>query len=266
MAAAYSATGRAWQGGPGRIYDRLAEVLVAHSPVSLGGATVVDVGAGTGAAGRAARAAGAARVVAVDAAIGMLTHAPARAQARESAASNPAVVGDVLALPFATSAVDVAVAAFVVNHLSNPAAGLAEMSRVARPGGAVLASVYAGDDSHPVKAAVEAAFEAGGWKADPWYNDLRDGVLPLLGTIGACEAAMRAAGLAPAVEKVQVPFPQLDADAMVRWRIGLAQHAPFFDSLDPAARQRIVDDAVDRLGGRPEPLVRSILVMTAIRT
>src|SRR5262249_46911388 len=144
LAAAYSATGEAWQGGPVRIYDRLAEVLVAASPVSLAGDAVLDVGAGTGAAGRAAPAAGAARVVAGDASVGMLAHNPA---------PPAAVAGDIVALPVATAAFGATIAAFVINHLADPAAGLAEMRRVTRPGGAVLATVYASDDRHPVKAA-----------------------------------------------------------------------------------------------------------------
>ena len=73
-AAAYSATGSAWEHGPARIYNRLAEIVVAALPVSIDGASTLDLGAGTGAATRALLAAGAGRVVAVDAATGMLSH------------------------------------------------------------------------------------------------------------------------------------------------------------------------------------------------
>jgi ubiquinone/menaquinone biosynthesis C-methylase UbiE len=257
VAAAYSATAQAWEAGPARIYDRLAEVLVSCAPVPISGGTVLDVGAGTGAAGRAALAAGAARVVAVDAALGMLTHG--------RVASNPAVVGDALALPFATCAFDTSVAAFVVNHLTDPVGGLVEMRRVTRRGGTVLAAVYAADDSHPVKIAVEAAFAARGWTPDRWYTQLREDVLPRLSTVDGCAAVMRSAHLEPHVENVRVPFPELDAYALVGWRTGLAQHAPFFEGQSSPVRQAILDDAVARLGDHPEPLVRSILVMAAIR-
>ena len=72
LADAYSRTGAAWEHGPGRIYRRLSDVLVARVPGGVAGRDVLDLGAGTGAAGRAALAAGAARVVEVDFAIGLL--------------------------------------------------------------------------------------------------------------------------------------------------------------------------------------------------
>ncbi len=140
---AYTATGERWQTGPGRIYDRMAEVLVAHVPRPLDGAVVVDVGAGTGAASRAATAAGAAVVIAVDAAYGML--------AAGSRRRPPAVVGDATHLPVRTASADVVLAAFSFNHLADPAAGFAEAARVARPGGAIAVSTYAADDDHPVE-------------------------------------------------------------------------------------------------------------------
>ena len=255
LAEAYSSTAEAWQVGPARIYDRLADVLVAHSPAPLAGGTVVDVGAGTGAAGRAARRAGAARVVAVDVAFGMLAHDPE---------APTAAVGDALALPFRTATFDASVAAFVLNHLTEPVAGLAEMRRVTRPGGAVLAAAFSADDSHPVKAAVEAALETSGWTPAPWFSALRDAALPVLATVDGCAGAMRAAGVDPQVTKVRVPFPELDAYALVEWRLGLAQHAPFFAALPPERQQAVVEDAVARLGDRPEPLVRSVLVMAAL--
>ncbi|MBA2281465.1 MAG: hypothetical protein H0W25_09565, partial [Acidimicrobiia bacterium] len=42
VAAAYRATGAAWQAGPGPVYDRLAEVLVARCPGGVAGRDVLD--------------------------------------------------------------------------------------------------------------------------------------------------------------------------------------------------------------------------------
>ena len=81
--------------------------------------------------------------VAVDAAYGMLAADRARRPA--------AVVGDACALPLRNRAVDAVVAAFSLNHLDDPVAGLREAARVTLPGGALLASAYAEDDTHPGK-------------------------------------------------------------------------------------------------------------------
>ena len=194
---AYSATGSAWQRGPGRIYDRLAEIVVAALPVSAAGGSALDLGAGTGAASRALLAAGAARVVAVDAAMGMLAH--------DAGGRPPAVAGDALALPFAAGAFDVTVAAFSLNHLADPAAGLREAARVTRPGGGLAASAYAEDDDHPVKQAVQAALAARGWEPEPWYRALQTDAAPKLATVAAAHGRQRKRpGLDAEVDLVRV--------------------------------------------------------------
>jgi SAM-dependent methyltransferase len=246
-----------WQRGPGRLYDRLAEVVISRSPVPVGGLHVLDVGAGTGAVTRAALAAGAARVTAVDAAIGMLAQGAARRP--------PGAVADLCAAPFAGATFDAAVAAFSLNHLTDPAAGLREMTRVTRPGGMLLAAAYAADDTHPVKAAVESALVAHGWAPEPWHAAVRAEAIPRLATLDGCVAAIGAADLAGDVEPVRVPFPDLGVDDLVAWRLGMAQHAPFVASLTPRERRSVVDDAVARLGATVPPLVRSILVLRAVR-
>lgn len=256
VAAAYSATAEAWHRGPDRIYDRLARVLVAASPVSLEGARVLDVGAGTGAVSRAVLAAGAGAAVASDAAFGMLAH---RAGERP-----PAVVGDLLALPFADAAFDAAVAGFSLNHLTDPAAGLREMARVTRRGGALLAASYAADDTHPVKSAVEAALTARGWEPEPWFLTLRTSTTAALATVEHATAAALGAGLDASVEVVRVPFPDLGPHDLVDCRLGLAQHAPFVARLSPTERDALAAESVRRLGDRPPPLVRSVVVMRAI--
>jgi hypothetical protein len=58
--AAYDAAAGEWAGGGlEQMYARLAGALVAAAPVPPAGRSVLDLGAGTGAAGRAALAAGA---------------------------------------------------------------------------------------------------------------------------------------------------------------------------------------------------------------
>ena len=256
VAAAYSATGGAWQAGPGRIYDRLAEVVVAGAPVPLAGCRVLDVGAGTGAASRAALAAGAASVVAVDAAVGMLAHA---ADQRP-----PATVGDARLLPFRSASFGAAVAAFSLNHISDPAAGLREMARVTRSGGALVAAAYGADDSHPVKAAVEHALLDRGWAVEPWYRAVREQAVPRLATVAGFAAAAEAAGIDGEVEALRIALPELHARDLVAWRLGMAQHAPFVSRLAPAEAAAVAEEALARLGPEPPVLVRSIVVLRAV--
>jgi SAM-dependent methyltransferase len=253
VGAAYSAGASAWADGPARVYGLLAERLVAFSPEPWAGRAALDLGTGTGLGARAARAAGA-RVVAVDVAIGMLR--PQRAD------RPPASVGDALALPFRSSAFDVVLAPFSLNHLDDPAAGVREAARVGR---LLVASTYAADDDHPVKAAVERALAAEGWEAPGWYRDLK-AAMAAWGTVDGVAAVMARGGLRSlAVERREVAFADLGPADMVAWRLGLAHCAGFVARLDPAARRRVVDRALALLGPDPDPVVRRVVFGAAAR-
>lgn len=253
VATAYNSSGAAWQRGPARIYDRLADMLADSCPVPLAGVYVLDLGAGTGAAARAAERRGA-HVVSVDIAMGMLNaDAPTRP---------PAVVGDALALPFASGSFDAVIAAFSLNHLTAPAIGLREATRVLRAGGGLVVGASATDDGHPVREVTDSAAAARGWVPPPWYVALQADALPLLATVERAEAAARAAGLADVVvTKKRVSFPELAVADLVAWRMGMAQLAPFVSTLAPAASDALAADAAARLGDAP-PLVRSVIVIS----
>ena len=258
-AAAYSATGGAWQHGPGPIYDRMAEVVVSRSPIAVNGGRALDLGAGTGAASRALQAVGAGSVVGLDAAWGML--------AWDAAGRPPAVVGDALALPFLDGAFDLVVAAFSITHVHDPVTALGEAARVTRRGGGVVVSAYAADDTHPVRTAVEAALAARGWSPEPWYQAVREHAAPKLATVDAGRAVAAAAGLEADVEQLRVPLPELGAADLVAWRLGLAQHAPFVAALrSDAERTALASEAIARLGADWPPLERSIIVVRTVRT
>jgi SAM-dependent methyltransferase len=255
LASAYGRAAGAWADGPSRIYDVLADELVARSPVPLGGRLVIDVGAGRGAASRAVARAGG-RAVALDLAEGMLAATPVGER-------TPSAVADALALPVATGSVGAVVAAFSLNHLPDPAAGLAEAARATAPGGVVLASAYAAEDDHPVKAAVDAAVRAAGWEPDPWVGQVRDDAARLA-TVDRARTVARAAGLRRAeVEEVAHPFPDLTPLELIEWRMGMAQVAPFLSGLDDDARAAVATDALARLGD-PPTLVRRMVALTAV--
>ncbi len=256
LRAAYSATGADWQSGPTRIYDRLAEVLVERAPVPVAGAAVVDVGAGTGAAGRAARRAGARFVIAADLALGMLVADPER---------SASVVTDARALAARDAAVDLAIAAFSLNHVDDPASGLREVRRVVRPGGGIVVGAYAADDTHPVKEVVEVVLRRFGWEEPPWIRWMRADAVPRLADVAAATAVAEEAGLEGAlVEHLHVPFPALGPGDLVAWRLGMAQHAPFVAALGGEQRADLLAEAAEALGASPPVLVRSLIVLTAV--
>ncbi|HLN77846.1 MAG TPA: methyltransferase domain-containing protein [Nocardioidaceae bacterium] len=99
----------------------------------------LDVGCGTGALTEAVLAeADPAQVVGVDPSAGFL----ATAQDRTSDARAIFSVGDARALPSADRLFDVVVSGLVLNFVPDPAAAVAEQTRVAKPGGVVAAYVW----------------------------------------------------------------------------------------------------------------------------
>lgn len=252
LRAGYEAAAGDWATGPGRMYTRLAEVLVAAAPVPLAGRRVLDLGAGTGAAGRAALAAGARQVVAADLAVGMLRAA--------GAALHP-VAANAVALPFRAGSFDLVVAAFCLNHLPAPAAGLAEVRRV---GAALAASTFAPGWTHPAKDAVDAALRPLGYREPAWHT----GVNPFPERLAEQVAA---AGFGQVrVRTVTVPTGLVTPAELAAWRLGLAQFAPFLRALDAPARaaarrtaERAVERAVEQTGTAAEPLTVSMALVTA---
>jgi SAM-dependent methyltransferase len=88
------------------------------------------------------------------------------ARARHSAGIAQFGQGDAMALPFADDSFDAAAMALVIFFVPEPAAGVAEMARVVRPGG--LVASYAWD------------IEAGGFPIEPVLATLRDLGLPVI--------------------------------------------------------------------------------------
>ncbi|MFB9238737.1 class I SAM-dependent methyltransferase [Plantactinospora siamensis] len=99
------------------------------------GTRVLDVGTGPGTVAALALERGA-RVTAVDAEPSMVELAAARVPGAEVRA---AILPD---LPFPAGAFDAVIANFLINHVGRPAAGVAELARVTRPGGRVALSVW----------------------------------------------------------------------------------------------------------------------------
>ena len=279
LRAGYEAAAPAWADGPGPLYAPLARVLVEAAPVPLAGAVVLDLGAGTGAAGWAALAAGARQVVAADLSLGMLRHArdlgapapsapaPGSPAPGSSAAWDP-VAADAVALPFRDHSFDLVLAAFCLNHLDSLAAGLAEARRV---GAAIAASTFAPGWDHPAKGAVDEVLGSFGYQPPAWYACLSPGSRAGDPEMLAEHAA--AAGFTDVrVRTTAVRTGLVTPAELASWRLGLAQVAPFLRSLDPADRtavRRAAEHAVAEAVGRGNgtdaaaPLVVSMVILTA---
>lgn len=253
---AYDHHAEAWSNGPDKVYRQLARVLIDASPIDVEGATVLDLGAGTGAASHAAFEAGAARVTALDIAAGMLRvdrhHRP------------PPVLGDLASLPFADAAFDLIVAAFSLNHIANPVPAIVEAQRVTRRSGAIVISAFSGDDVHPVREAVETAARSRGWRPPSWYSWFRTDATACLADVGTARAAMNQASMPGcSIAQTTVEIVGLSPSDLVAWRCGMAHLAPFFAALPGEEREDLVHEALHRLGPNCPPLVRSMVIVTA---
>ena len=233
LRAAYDAAAAGWAGGPEQMYAPLARALVASAPVPLAGRQVLDLGAGTGVAGRAALAAGARRVVAADPAVGMLRRAGADLHS---------------------------VAAFSLSHLASLPAGLGEARRVGR---SLAASAFAPGWSHPAKAAVDEALRAAGYRPPAWYVRFKRDLEPAAGDPALLAGQAGAAGFRGVRLRTTTAATGLATPAqLASWRLGMAQVAPFVSSLgeaDRAALRRAAERAVAGTG----PLVVSMTILTA---
>ena len=251
LRAAYDAAAGDWAGGPEQMYARLAGALVAAAPVPLAGRSVLDLGAGTGVAGRAALAAGARLVVAADLATGML---------RRAGPELHPVAADAATLPFRDGCFDLVLAALSLSHLVDLAAGLGEARRVGR---AIAASAFAPGWSHPARAAVDEALVPFGYHPPGWYVRLKRETEPRAEDPDLFAGLAAAAGFRRVrLRTATVPTGLATPAQLASWRLGMANIAPFVSSLDPARRAEL-RRAAERAVSGLEPLVVSVTVLTA---
>lgn len=255
---AYGSAG-AWAAGPDRVYRALAEAAMALIP-DISGFLALDAGAGTAAVAAQLRRRGAA-VVELDISEAMLRH--------DRAGRPMPVVGDATALPLRDGCVDLAVAGFVLSHLDDPGRGLAELVRVTRPGGIVLITAFpAGADvpGHPMKAAVDDVLRAYDYEPPQWYLELKSTGEERVGSRAALGELAAAVGLVDALaEQVDVDISTVSVDVLMRWRLGMAQVAPWLAAQAPDRQEDIRRSTRDALQAVP-PTPLAMLVLKGSRS
>jgi len=247
--AAYDSAASGWDDGPGRMYADLAAALVAAAgPVS--GQRVLDLGAGTGAAGRAALAAGAMQVVAADLAPAMLARCPAGVRP---------VAADAAALPFRDRGFALVLAAFCLGHLPDVPGCLAQVRRVSA---ALAVSSFAPGWTHPAKGAVDTVLTEFGYCPPDWYQAFKRQTEPRSQDPDWLRAQLAAAGFGEvAVRTLSVRTSIGTPAQLAAWRLGMAHIAPFVAAL-PAARRADLCRAAEAAVGAGQLQV-SALVLTA---
>jgi ubiquinone/menaquinone biosynthesis C-methylase UbiE len=251
--AAYDAAADGWDGGPGQMYRELGRALLAHARQPVAGRKVLDLGAGTGAAGAAALTAGAAQVVAADLAQRMLARCPAGLRP---------VTADAAALPFRDHSFDLVLAAFCLGHLPDVPACLAEARRVSA---ALAVSSFAPGWTHPAKRAVDDVLTDFGYRVPDWYLAFKAQTEPRSQDPSLLQAQLAAAGFADVSVRVEpVTTPLATPAQLAAWRLGMAHVAPFVGALPAGRRAALRQAAATAIAGRgAAALTVSMLVVTA---
>jgi SAM-dependent methyltransferase len=240
----YAGAAAGWSSGATLVYQPIASSLVARAPIELAGTAVMDTGAGTGACEAPLRGAGVSSIVEVDLSFPMLRW--------DRGSRPPGVVADVTRLPFPRSTFDVAVASFVLNHLTEPVRALQELARVVRGGGGVLATVFSNRSASPVRDAIDATARNHGWVPPGWYVELKTRAAPILGASAPMSEVAIAAGLVDVeTSDDAVDVGLTEPDALVDYRFGQAQFAGWLARLTPeecvAARHAAVQAIADTM-------------------
>jgi SAM-dependent methyltransferase len=225
----------------GRYSGTLAPQMADLSGVEAG-QRVVDVGCGPGAlATELVRRVGADAVAAVD---------PSESFAAAAAERNPGVDVRLAAaeeLPFADDEFDAALAQLVVHFMEDPVRGLAEMGRVTRSGGAVVACVW---DHAGGRTPIEPFWQVAravvpGLEGETELAGARQGHLGELfaqaGLRNVEETALHVRGEHPTFEDWWLPF-----------KLGVGPAGSAFQQLEPEQQQEIEQRLRERL---PAPIM-----------
>ena len=239
---------RTWAG----VLHPVSRKLVERLPLA-GARRVLDVGTGVGTLLPALReAAPDALVAGIDRSLGMIARAPA---------DFPRVLTDATRLPFRDGTFDVAVAAFMLFHLPEPAAGLREARRVLADGGVLGLATWGPDQQmKAVDVWLEELDRHGAPREESLLanHDVVDSpekVAELVTAAGFADADMRA---------VDWEFRPTPEEFVVRYT-GLGQPARRYAGLPEAARTEFLTAARARLAQLgPEDFVQRRTIVTGV--
>ena len=252
---AYEGVAAAWARGPAALYDKLATLTIESIALELAGAFVLDVGAGTGALCRALRMVDAIPV-AVDMSrdmLGLIGDAAALA-----------IVGDMCALPVSDDGFDAAVSGFAISHVDNPEHALAEMRRVVRPGGRVIAAVFGAAPAGASKDVIDEVAGDYGYVPPTWYVALKTRTEPRSNTPALLKGCAESAGLKDIdIADVIVDSGLDHPESITAYRTGLAHMAPFVASLPDDRRVEFINRAVGAVRERGQPVRPRLLVLSS---
>ena len=237
-AAGWSGNAAGYGALTGKITAHVAGPLLDAAGVGAG-TTVLDVGCGHGDLCAAAAARGA-QPTGVDLAEGMVDAARA---------AHPDLtfrVADAEALPFDDGAFDAVLSQLVVNFLDDPPAGVAEMRRVARPGGVVAACVWDyGGGTSPLSTFWDAARQL-----DPEVDDESGLAGARAGHLAELFAAAGLREIEEASLEVRTEHPSFE-DWWEPYTFGVGPAGAYVRGLDPERRAELRELCRERLPEAP---------------
>jgi len=173
------------------------------------------------------------------------------------------VVLDAASLPFADRTFDAGVMAFMIFHLPDPAAALAEARRVLADGAVLGLAAWGGGDSFP---ALDVWTEVLDEAAPPLDEGIPDST-DRTNTPGKIRTLLESAGFVR-VESSEVPFDHaFTLDSFVENRLRIGRSRRRLERLAPRARDELVERARSRLSRlAPEDFVDHDTVVLATGT
>lgn len=224
----------------GRFSEPLADQLVEVAGLQPG-QRALDVGCGPGAlTARLVKVLGPDAVSAVD------PSPPFVAAARERFPGTHIALGTAESLDFPDATFDAAMASLVVHFMADPAAGLAQMARVTRPGGIVAATVW----NHASGSGPLSLF----WEAVRAADPQEEGEMDYAGVHeGDLASLFRSAGLDDLNETVltvRVPFESFE-QWWEPYTFGVGPAGQYVAALEEASRERVRQECRRRVPEGP---------------